>query len=472
MRKRSRINLVAAIILPICALIFQSCKRTNSAGVLVSIASVSPRHGISGTLVTITGTGFVSDTSQENASMGNIIAPIVAANSYQMVVIVPVNIDSAKLDSVIILVAVQGAVVQGGYFTYDNANVGANDVTTFAGSGTAGSADGTGIAATFKTPENGAFDRNGNLFIADYGNNEIRKVTPAGVVTTFAGSTTAGYKDGPGLQALFSGPAGLAFDSKGNLYVSDQGNNRIRKIDPAGAVTTYAGNGSTGNSDGHGVLSSFNGPIGIAIDTIGGNIFIADAGNNEIREIHLLNDSVSTIAGSIGFGSTDGAGYLASFSSPRGVTVASSGSGASETVYVIVSDYQNNKIREVLITQSGSLVTTLAGNPTNASGFSITSPVSFDNPNGTALGYSRNGLLELFIADASNHCIRDVPSFDLNSLSLTNVPVLTGTGNGLRNGSYSNAQFNFPDGVVYNPMDGNLYVIEFGNNDIRKIILH
>ena len=478
----------------VCLFNLQGCTNKNNDGVTVTIISVSPRHGGSGTLVTITGTGFLSDTTQETVVMGFIKASFVSANSTQMVVRVPVNKDSATLDSVAILVSVQSAVENAGFFTYDNLNVGANEVTSFAGSGSPGHADGTGTAASFNAPENGAFDKNGNLFVADYGNNEIRKVTPAGVVTTFAGSTTPGYNDGPAAQALFSGPSGLVFDSKGNLYVSDELNNRIRKIDPSGNVTTIAGSGAAALRDANGISAAFDRPIGIAIDSISGMLIVADSRNNVIRMIDPGTNNVFTLAGSLAGpsspGSTDdttsGSATYATFNSPRGIALYSYMANGSEWLFAYVADYGNNKIREVVAVGNLSAnirvnTYTLAGNPNNQQGFSNGKVgVAFFGPNSLSLGFypslygSGSSSQVLFIGDASNHAIRYTPDAE-NSLivgSSFNFQTLTGTVTpGLINGTYSNARFKYPDGVAYDPIDGNLYVIEFGNNDIRKILL-
>jgi sugar lactone lactonase YvrE len=157
-------------------------------------------------------------------------------------------------------------------------------VTTFAGSGTGGAADGTGVGATFNFPKGVTVDSAGNVFVADWFQNRIRRITPAGVVTTVAGGGTAdAYLDATGTNARFAGPNGIAVDPAGNLYVTDGTNNRIRRISPAGVVTTFAGNATTTFADGTGTNARFNSPFGIAINSAG-TLFITDA-NHRIRRV-------------------------------------------------------------------------------------------------------------------------------------------------------------------------------------------
>jgi hypothetical protein len=386
-----------------------------------------------------------------------------------------------SIDSALITVIIQGAIVPAGWFHYTSSDTTSplqGMVSTFAGNGSAGASDGTGMAASFNTPESGVFDKQGNLYVADFGNNEIRKITAAGVVTTFAGSTTAGFVDGNGTSARFTAPAGIAIDNQGNLYVADQANCAIRKIDASGNVTTIAGNGTIGYADGTGSGAIFNGPIGIGVDTLGGNLFVADTYNNVIRKIVISTGVVTTIAGSQTAGSTDATvttnPAAASFNSPRGLCVRTIGAPNAYSLYIFIADYNNNKIREVITnTNPATAVYTLAGNSNNNTGFTNGAPGSFNSPNGTATGFAKNGNPEFYIADASNHSIRYALA-DPTTVSAYNLPVstLAGTGQpGLVNGSYLTAEFDDPDGVAYNPIDGNLYVMDFNNNAIRKIVL-
>jgi sugar lactone lactonase YvrE len=211
-------------------------------------------------------------------------------------------------------------------------------VTTLAGSGKAGFADGTGAEASFNTPEGVALDSKGNVYVADARNNKIRKISPSGVVTTIAGSGKKDFADGAGAEATFSYPFGVAVDGGGNVYVADSGNNLIRKITPSGSVSTFAGSGKAGAKDGYGLATSFNTPWGLALDG-GGNLYVADGGNNLIRRI-TPSGSVSTFAGSGKAGAEDGYGSAASFNAPWGVAL--DGFAA-----VYVSDHKTSKIRKI-----------------------------------------------------------------------------------------------------------------------------
>ena len=215
-----------------------------------------------------------------------------------------------------------------------------SDPTIFAGSGTSGSADGTGTEATFYYPWAIEIDSNDNLFVSDHANHLIRKITPGGVVTTFAGSGSAGSADGTGTAATFNTPTGLSFDSSGNLFVADWLGHNIRKITPSGVVTTFAGSGSMGPADGTGTAASFYRPLGIAIDN-GNNLYIGDSYNNKIRKITSAG-VVTTLAGSGTAGSADGTGTEASFKTPYGIEMGENNS----TIYV--ADFGNHSIRKIV----------------------------------------------------------------------------------------------------------------------------
>jgi len=262
------------------------------------------------------------------------------------------------------------------------------EVTTLAGS-TEGYADGTGSAAQFRNPYGIAIDASGNLYVADEGNNCIRKVTPYGKVTTLAGSTQ-GYADGKGSAAQFYSPGGIAIDASGNLYVADGWNHRIRKVTPEGEVTTLAGN-TQGHADGKGDAAKFYFPYGIAINA-SGNLYVTDSRNNRIRKVTPKGE-VSTLAGS-SWGYADGKGSAARFRNPYGIAIDALGN-------LYVTDTYNYRIRKV--TPDG-VVTTLAGNGSRGYADGIGSDARFAIPTGIAIDASGS----LYVADWGNNCIRKI----------------------------------------------------------------
>jgi hypothetical protein len=283
-------------------------------------------------------------------------------------------------------------------------------VSTFAGSGSPGSADGAGTNATFNAPRGIAIDSAGNLYIADGTNHRIRKITSLGVVSTLAGSSS-GFADGSGTNASFSSPHDVGVDSAGNVYVGDSANNRIRKIDPSGVVTTFAGSGSPALADGTGATASFNYPRGVKLDSAG-NLYVGDSGNHSIRKITPLG-VVSTLAGNGSVGSTDGTGSNARFGTPWGISVDLNG-----IVYVV--EYSGNRVRRV---NSLGVVTTIAGSGSPAFADGTGAGASFRYPTGVTINSS--GTI-LYIGDTENNRIRKIvlPGADPNIYAGT---TLTGT---------------------------------------------
>ena len=274
----------------------------------------------------------------------------------------------------------------------------AGAVSLLAGTaGQLGSADGSYGSALFRSPRGIALDAAENLYVADSGNAVIRKITPAGVVSTVAGSDdTQGFVDGTGTAAVFNSPQAVAVDGAGNLYVADTGNSAIRKITPAGDVTTLAGNGSRGYADGTGLSAMFNQPSGLVLDAAG-NVYVADTFNDIIRRI-TPTGTVTTWAGVPGVGGyADGAGVDALFNQPTGLAIDSAGN-------VYVADTGNGVIR--LIKPDGT-VRALAGLPTVAGLLDGTGTNAlFNQPEGVSLDASGN----LFVTDNGNAAIRKVTS--------------------------------------------------------------
>nr|WP_294934188.1 T9SS type A sorting domain-containing protein [uncultured Flavobacterium sp.] len=269
-------------------------------------------------------------------------------------------------------------------------------VTTIAGTGAIGSLSGPGNAATFKYPDGAVVDSQGNIFISDQSNHKIRKIDTNGMVSTFAGSGTAGFLDGTGTVARFYYPAGMAVDANDNLYVADYSNHRIRKITPDGIVTTYAGLAAAGNSDGNTSIARFNGPTGVCVDN-SGNVYVADYGNHKIRKIDALGQ-VTTFAGSGVSGATDGFGTSASFYHPAIIAVA-----PNSNFYV--TDEGNNKIRKINTTGE---VTTFAGTGTAGANDDLASAASFRGPTGVAVSSDKL----VYVADYANHKIRKIATYE------------------------------------------------------------
>ena len=241
-------------------------------------------------------------------------------------------------------------------------------VTTLAG-GSEGFADGAGAAASFNTPSGLALANDGNLFVADTGNNRIRKVTPAGEVSTVAGDGTAGYVDGPAAQARFNGPMGLAVDPRGNIYVADTYNDRVRMIAADGQVSTVAGGGTPGYADGDRATALFDTPCGIAVTTDGA-IIVADTGNDRLRRI-TADGNVSTLP------------VNEELSNPVGLAV-------SHDNFIYVSEL--DRARVVQIAPDGT-VREIAGD-------------GFNQPAGIAIGPHSERPAELYLADSGNYLVR------------------------------------------------------------------
>ena len=274
-------------------------------------------------------------------------------------------------------------------------------ISTVAGGGTGGLGDGgAATAAELHYPSGVAVDASGNLYIADYGSNHIRKVTPSGIISTVAGNGTGGYSGdgGAATAAELHYPTGVTVDASGNLYIADLLNNVIRKVTPSGIISTAAGNG-TGGYLGDGTAATaaeLNAPFGVAVDA-SGNFYIADRGNYRIRKV-APSGIISTVAGNGtgGYWGDGGAATAAQLYGPSGVAVDATGN-------LYIADGGNQRIRKV--TPSGT-IGTVAGNGTwgySGDGGAATAAGLY-YPNGVAVDASGN----LYIADEINNAIRKV----------------------------------------------------------------
>lgn len=311
-------------------------------------------------------------------------------------------------------------------------------ISSFAGYTVRGNDDGIGVVTRFSEPTGLAIDKNGNIYVADKANHKIRKITPSGTVSTFAG-TTQGYADGNVTTSQFYWPKDVAIDASGNVYVADSNNNRIRKITPTGIVTTFAG-GIQGYNDG--ANPKFSNPSGVATDK-NGNVYVADSGNNKIRKI-TPSGVVTTLAGSANYvsGYIDGIGTAARFDGPSGIETDADGN-------IFVADMYNNKIRK--ITPNG-VVTTLAS---SVSGI-------FSQPHTVATDTSGN----VYVADTANRLIRIItPSNEVYTVA-GGGPVSQSVSD--YDGVGTSASFNSPNGVATD-LSGNIYVADTENHKIKKI---
>ena len=311
----------------------------------------------------------------------------------------------------------------GNLFIADTRNQRIREVTpdgvigTVAGNGTWGfSGDkAPAIFAQFNYPYDVAVDSMGNLFIADYLNNRIRKVSPYGIITTIAGTGTPGYggDGGPATSAYLHAPYGVAVDTAGNLFIADSNNERIRKVTPEGVISTVAGTGARGfgGDGGPATSAQFYTPRGIAVDTTG-NLFIADINNNRIRKV-TPGGVISTVAGNgvRGFGGDGGPATSALLNFPLGVAVDTAG-------YLFIADSDNNRIRRVT---PGGIIATIAGNGVRGFGGDGDQATAayLNAPIGLAVDAEGN----LYIADSGNRCVRKVTGVSFSEILFPQVAV-------------------------------------------------
>ena len=306
-------------------------------------------------------------------------------------------------------------------------------ITTVAGSTRVVRGDGgPATNGSLAFPQGVAVDAAGNLFIADPVNNRIRQVSPDGVIRTVAGNGIRGFSGdgGPATNASLLFPQGVAVDTAGNLFIADTNNHRIRKVSPNGVIRTVAGSGFSGDG-GPAINASLDFPSSVAVDAAG-NLFIADAGNNRIRQVSP-DGVIRTVAGSGsgGFSGDGGPATNASLLFPQGVAVDAAGN-------LFIADAGNNRIRQV---SPDGVIRTVAGN--RSGGFSgdggPATNASLNFPSGVAVDAAGN----LFIADPVNNRIRQVsPDGVIRTVAGKRSGGFSGDG-----GLATNASLNFPSGV-------------------------
>jgi hypothetical protein len=330
-------------------------------------------------------------------------------------------------------------------------------VSTFAGTGATGYTGdgGPAILATFDQMWGIATDSSNNLYVCDNGNCVIRKITPAGIISTIAGTGTFGFSGGggPATSAQMQSPTFLTLDSAGNIYFCDFGNERVRKISTTGIITTIAGDGTAGFSGDGGPATSaeLNSPFGIAVDSAG-NVFIGDFNNSRIRKVTPAG-VISTICGngSFSYSGDGGPAVSASVNTPEALVFDPSGN-------LDFNDDNNFRIRQI---NTAGIIHTIVG--TGVNGFSGDGGPAVLCTYGDAHGIAFCGG-NMYFSDQYNQNIRMVNSCGVvNTIAGHNGQVDSGDG-----GIASASAFNQPEAVAFDSL-GNMYIAEYGGNRVRKI---
>ncbi len=405
------------------------------------ITGMLPISGPKGTVVTLTGINFSSILSEVGVYVNGKYADVIEATLTTIKFIVPPRAGTGQ-----VLVVIDGSGGAGPEFNF----IYTITVSNFSGTSTIpGLINGAPNTARFNAPAGLAIDQNDNLYVADALNHCIRKITPSGNVSTFAGNGIAGYQDGSSATARFNEPVDIAYDEiNGNFYVADKENHCIRKINLAGDVFTVAGlPGIAGYVDAPGLSARLNSPVGIAVEGEQVNVYIADAGNHCIRKLDDVG-VMTTFAGSAATGSQDGVGGAAKFNSPFDITWDTTG-------FLYVTDIVNNNIRR--ITKSTQEVFTAAGTGIPGYQDGIPTQALFNSPAGII---SENNTS--ILCDALNNRVRMISYGDI-------VSTLAGDGGaGFLNGNGAAAKFDKPGGIIRDAY-GDYFITDTGNNSVRKI---
>ncbi len=414
-------KLICSIIFLFITFFFVSCSKSGGNPAppktdppALAVTSISINEGAFNTLVEITGTGFSTTLANNKVSFNEKEGIVKSATATKLTATVPVGAGSGAVK-----VTVNGKTATGPSFTYLLTKV----TTILAGSGTTGANDAEGALASFNGPIGIVIDNDGNLYVADSKNNKIRKISTTGTVSTFAGSGTAGLVNDVGTAACFNHPDALTIDNAGNIYVADELNHVIRKITPTASVSTFAGSGSYGLTNGSLTLAAFKNPTGISIDG-SGNFYVADPQNNVIRKIDNTG-MVSTFAGNSISALTDGTGTAASFNLPVSVATDKNGN-------VFVADLLNQRIRKITPAAIVTTVTTTGVRNT-----------SFDGINAVSADAAGN----LYVSANSS----------MIKVNTDNVTTLVA-------GSLPDAEGHTVD------KNGNIYIADTRNNKILKIV--
>jgi streptogramin lyase len=399
------------------AILILSCKKNNDAppqDTTPTVTAISPTSGPKNTAVTITGTNFGTNLATLKVFFNGMQAIVQTATNTTITAVVP----AAAGTGAVKVEKSPTVQVTGPVFTYLPV-------------GTVSTISLTGAVTSLLTPTGVVRDASGNLFVCDRDNHRIVKITPAGVTSVFAGGSV-GFANGTGGAAQFNQPYCITLDASGNFYVGDRINHAIRKITPAGAVTTLAGNGTPGNVNGTGNAAQFNEPLGITVDAAG-NVYVADYINGALKKVtpagvvttlmlipnifgvaadasgniycaeyfshqvtkYSSTGSYTVVAGLLSTsGYVDATGTAARFSIPAGIAVDASGN-------LYIAETGNHKIRK--ITSTGVVTTIAGGNSGFADG--VGNAGLFNTPIAVTGDFANN---TLFVADAFNNKIRKI----------------------------------------------------------------
>ena len=357
-------------------------------------------------------------------------------------------------------VAAAGTSQFGYQWQFNGTNLPDDIIITVAGDGSLGFSGDGGAATNAGIAASGvAVDASGNLFVADNSNNRVRKVDVSGVIITVAGNGQSAYSGdgGAATNAGLNFPSAVALDASGNLFIADQNNNRVRKVDTNGVITTVAGNGSSNYSGDGGAATKagLNLPSGVAVDS-SGTLFISDQSNHRVRKVNA-HGVISTVAGngSPTYSGDGGAAQNASLNYPCSLTLDSSGN-------LFIADEYNSRIRRV--DTSGVITTVAGGGFTNGNGFG-----TYGGDGGLATkaglafprGVTVNLLGELFIADYYDNRIRKVDAAGI-------ITTVAGGGSSGDGSSAVNANLGWPAGVALDAF-GHLFIAESAYNRVREV---